>query len=419
MSTLNDINWWSRFRGAWLGGGNSTRLDKGSTAIPFTGDSTAGGNSITPDKALKLATVWACVRLRSETIASLPFHLRDDNKDLAKDHPLYRILHDQPNADMTASEFWEAMVASQELDGNGYALIRRNAVKVVSALELLDPESMHVSRSTTGEIKYTYKKGTKNEVVYSEDEILHLKGFSLDGLVGLSAIRYQSDVIGGQIDANNAANSEFKNNLKAGGFLKTGEKVLNTEQREALRKNLATFGEPQNAGKWMVLEAGMEPASASNIRISAQDAQLLENRYFGIEEICRTFKTPPQLIYHTDKTSSWASSLEQMNLGYLTYGLTPTLVRIEQMVSRKLLTPEERKKYKPKFSVEGLLRADSEGRSSYYSTMTQNGIMTRNEARALEDLPAHAGADQLTVQLNLTPIELLGKNNEQTKNESD
>ena len=233
MYKRQDINWWSRFRGAWLGGGNNTRLDKGGTAIPFTGDSTAGGNSITPDKALKLATVWACVRLRSETIASLPFHLRDDNKDLAKDHPLYRILHDQPNADMTASEFWEAMVASQELDGNGYALIRRNAVKAVSALELLDPESMHVSRSTTGEIKYTYKKGTKNEIVYSEDEILHLKGFSLDGLVGLSAIRYQSDVIGGQIDANNAANSEFKNNLKAGGFLKTGEKVLNNEQREA------------------------------------------------------------------------------------------------------------------------------------------------------------------------------------------
>lgn len=419
MSTLNDINWWTRFRGAWRAGGNNTRLDKGATAIPFTGDSTAGGNSITPDKALKLATVWACVRLRSETIASLPFHLRDDNKDLAKDHPLYRILHDQPNADMTASEFWEAMVASQELDGNGYALIRRNAVKVVSALELLDPESMHVSRSTTGEIKYTYKKGTKNEVVYSEDEILHLKGFSLDGLVGLSAIRYQSDVIGGQIDANNAANSEFKNNLKAGGFLKTGEKVLNSEQREALRKNLATFGEPQNAGKWMVLEAGMEPASASNIRISAQDAQLLENRYFGIEEICRTFKTPPQLIYHTDKASSWASSLEQMNLGYLTYGLRPTLVRIEQMVSRKLLTPEERKKYTPKFAVEGLLRSDSAGRSNFYSQLLQNGVMTRNEVRALEDLPAHAGADQLTVQLNLTPIELLGKNNEQTKNESD
>ena len=115
MSTLNDSNWWSRFRGSWR---NESRLDKGDTSIPFTGGSTAGGNSISPDKAMKLATVWACVRLRSETIASLPFHLRDDNKDLAKDHPLYRILHDQPNADMTASEFWEAMVASQELYGN-------------------------------------------------------------------------------------------------------------------------------------------------------------------------------------------------------------------------------------------------------------------------------------------------------------
>lgn len=416
MSTLNDSNWWSRFRGSWR---NESRLDKGDTSIPFTGGSTAGGNSISPDKAMKLATVWACVRLRSETIASLPFHLRDDNKDLAKDHPLYRILHDQPNADMTASEFWEAMVASQELDGNGYALILRNTLKTVIALEFLDPEHMHVSRSNVGKIDYTYKKGTKNEVVYDEEDILHLKGFSLDGLVGLSAIKYQSDVIGGQIDANNAANSEFKNNLKAGGFLKTGEKTLNKEQRERLRQNLATFGEPQNAGKWMVLEAGMEPASASHIRISAQDAQLLENRRFGIEEICRTFKTPPQLIYHMDKASSWASSLEQMNLGYLTYGLRPTLVRIEQMVTRKLLTPEERKKYSPKFSVEGLLRADSAARSAFYSQLLQNGVMTRNEVRALEDLPAHTGADQLTVQLNLTPIELLGRTNEQTKDKTD
>jgi HK97 family phage portal protein len=419
MSTLNDDNWWSRFRGSWNSGGKNARLDKGDTSIPFAGDSTAAGNSITPDKALKLATVWACVRLRSETIASLPFHLRDDNKDLAKNHPLYRILHDQPNADMTASEFWEAMVASQELDGNGYALIHRNTTKTVIALDFLDPSLMQVSRSTTGEIKYTYKKGSKNEVIYNEDDILHLKGFSLDCLVGLSAIKYQSAVIGGQIDANSAANAEFKNNLKAGGFLKTGEKLLNNEQRDRLRKNLATFGEPQNAGKWMVLEAGMEPASASSVRISAQDAQLLENRRFGIEEICRTFKTPPQLIYHMDKASSWASSLEQMNLGYLTYGLRPTLVRIEQMVSRKLLTPEERKKYSPKFSVEGLLRADSAARSGFYSQLLQNGVMTRNEVRALEDLPAHTGADQLTVQLNLTPIELLGRTNEQTKDQTD
>ncbi len=413
MSTLNDTNWWTRFKNAWRGGGSS-RLDKGEKAIPFSSDSTASGSSVNAHSALKLATVWACVRLRSETIASLPFHLRDENKEIATDHPLYRILHEQPNADMTASEFWESMIASLDLWGNAYALITRNSTKTVVSLDVLDPEVMTVSRSKTGEIRYFYDKKGEDGGDYHEDDILHIKGFTLDGLVGLSPIKYQAQVMGAQIDANNAANQEFKNNLKAGGFLKTGERVLNAEQRKALRDNLAMFGQPENAGKWMVLEAGMEPASATSIRMNPQDAQLLESRYFGVEEICRTFKTPPQLIYHMDKASSWASSLEQMNLGYLTYSLRPTLVRIEQTVARKLLSVEERAKYRPKFAVEGLLRADSAGRANFYSQLLQNGVMTRNEVRALEDLPKHSGADQLTVQLNLTPIDQLGtKDNEQ------
>lgn len=413
MSTLNDTNWWTRFKNAWRGGGSS-RLDKGEKAIPFSSDSTASGSSVNAHSALKLATVWACVRLRSETIASLPFHLRDENKEIATNHPLYRILHEQPNADMTASEFWESMIASLDLWGNAYALITRNSTKTVVSLDVLDPEVMTVSRSKNGEIRYFYDKKGEDGGDYHEDDILHIKGFTLDGLVGLSPIKYQAQVMGAQIDANNAANQEFKNNLKAGGFLKTGERVLNAEQRKVLRDNLAMFGQPENAGKWMVLEAGMEPASATSIRMNPQDAQLLESRYFGVEEICRTFKTPPQLIYHMDKASSWASSLEQMNLGYLTYSLRPTLVRIEQTVARKLLSVEERAKYRPKFAVEGLLRADSAGRANFYSQLLQNGVMTRNEVRALEDLPKHSGADQLTVQLNLTPIDQLGiKDNEQ------
>lgn len=412
MSTLNDVDWWSRFRSAWRSGAN--RLDKDSESLPWNGSSTESGNRVSAETSLRLATVWACVRLRSETIASLPLHLRDSDKNIAVNHPLYRILHDQPNADMTASEFWEAMIASLDLWGNAYALIHRNTKKDVIALDILDPECMTVRRSKTGAIDYVYDKKS-DDGKYHEDDILHIKGFTLDGLVGLSPIRYQSDVIGAQVDANNAAGAEFKNNLKAGGFLKTGEKNLNKEQRERLRDNLALFSRPENAGKFMVLESGMEPASATHIRINPADAQLLESRNFGVEEICRIFKTPPQLVYHLDKASSWASSLEQMNQGYLTYSLQPTLVRIEQTIVRKLLSPADRAKYRPKFSVEGLLRADSQGRASYYSTLLQNGVFTRNEVRALEDLPAHAGADQLTVQLNLTPIELLGRNDEQTK----
>lgn len=399
------LNLWSRFWGGLFG---TKRLEKGGSAETASGTTTQSGNVVNAETALKLSAVWACIRLRSQTIASLPLHLYDDNKQVAKNHYLYRILHDSPNADMTASEFWEAMVASLDLWGNAYAYIVRNERNnEVIALDVLNPENMKVARSMVGEITYIYQEKNK-QVIYHEAEILHIKGFTVDGLIGLSPIKYQAQVMGYQVDANQAASHEYKNNLKTGGFLKTGEKVLNDEQRSRLRSSLSEFSQPENAGKFMVLEAGMDVISAANIRMNPQEAQLLESRYFGIEEICRAFATPPQLIYHMSKASSWASSLEGMNLGYLTYSLRPVLIRIEQTIVKKLLTPAEREKYKPRFSVEGLLRANTAGRASFYTTMLQNGVMTRNEVRELEELPPHDGADELTVQLNLTPISQLG-----------
>lgn len=387
------------------------RLGKGASFATPTGTQTASGNVVNAETALKLSVVWACVRLRSQTIASLPLHLYGADKRLADNHPLYRIIHDSPNADMTASEFWEAMVASLDLWGNAYAYIVKSGDKStgqVISLEVLDPEMMKVTRAKDGAVTYHYRENNQS-FDYSDDEIFHIKGFTIDGLVGLSPIAYQAQVMGQQVDANLAANFEFKNNLKTGGFLKTGEKVLTDEQRHRLRQNLSDFSKAENAGKFMVLEAGMDVVSGAGIRLNPQDAQLLESRYFGIEEICRTFATPPQLVYHTNKASSWASSLEGMNLGYLTYSLRPILVRIEQAIIKKLLTPAERKAYKPRFSVEGLLRADTAGRASFYAQMLQNGVMSRNEVRELEDLPPVAGADSLTVQLNLTPIDRLNE----------
>lgn len=162
----------------------------------------------------------------------------------------------------------------------------------------------------------------------------------------------------------------------------------------------------------MLLEAGIKASGASQLRINPKDAQMLESKYFGIEEICRAFGVPPQLIGHTDKASSWASSLEGMNQGFLDYSLRPTLVRVEQTISRKLLTPAERAIYRPKFSVEGLLRANSADRANFYNLMVQNGIMSRNDVRRLEDLPPVAGGDTLTVQLNMTRLQDLGVSNE-------
>lgn len=401
------MSFWS-----WFGGlfGGQKRLNKGSHVHTFSESHTASGNVVNAETSLKLSAVWACVRLRSQTIASLPLHLYRNDKTIASDHWLYRILHDSPNADMTACEFWEAMVLSLDLWGNAYAFIHRHEKsRRVIALDVLNPEFMTIFREKTGEIYYQYQENGQYQR-YHSDDILHIKGMTLDGLVGLSPIQYQSQVMGSQIDANTASNAEFKNQLKTGGFLKTGEKILNDEQRSRLRANLETFSKPENAGKYMVLEAGMD--IVSSLRINPKDAQLLESRYFGIEEICRTFGVPPQLIYHTDKASSWASSLEGMNSGFLMYSLRSVLVRIEQAIVKKLLNVSERGQYKPRFAVEGLLRADSQGRANFYTSALQNGWMTRNEVRALEDLPPLDGGDVLTVQLNLTPLDKLGITNE-------
>lgn len=407
MADLQDAGFWARMLSRLTG---RHHLDKGSSAAPFRGDSTPSGTAVTAEKALKLSAVWSCVRLRAETISTLPLHLRDGDGNIASDHPLYAILHDCPNADMSAVEFWQAMTVSQDLWGNGYARIFRNSVGNVIALEPMDSESMTVARLEDGALQYRYCKGGKT-TKYAETEILHFKGFSLDGLVGLSPIRYAADTLGGQMDANSSAAREFKNGLKAGGFLKTGERVLTEKQRADLKAGLFEFSQPENAGKMMVLEAGMDVA-VSSVRINPADAQLLESRYFGIEEICRAFSTPPPLIGHTNKASSWASSMESINMGFLTYAVNPMLVRYEQTITRKLLKPAERSLYRPKFSVEGLLRADSAARAAFYNQMLQNGVMSRNEVRRLENLPPVDGGDVLTVQVNMTTLDKLGSNNE-------
>lgn len=402
MSDLQDTGFWSRF---WSRLTGKTQLKKGDSSYPVDSYMSSGGAVVSPETSLKLSAVWACVKLRAETISTLPLHLYNTEKKIAKDHELYRILHDSPNADMCASEFWQIQSASLDLWGNAYSYISRRSNRSVISLEPLFPSEMVVKRTKEGTLEYHYTENGKVKI-YREDEILHFKGFTLDGYVGLSAIQFFAQTIGMQFDANNQAQDWFKNGLKVGGFLETGEKTLTTEQRTKLRASLAEFSRPENAGKYMTLEAGMKVASASSIRINPVDAQLLESRYFGIEEICRAFGVPPQLIGHTNKASSWASSLEQTNQGFLTYSLNPSLVRYEQTISKKLLLPSDKYLYRPKFSVDGLLRANNTARAEFYVKMTQNGLYTRNEVRELEDMPRadDPTADQLMVQMQMVPL---------------
>ncbi|MEY0940124.1 phage portal protein [Proteus mirabilis] len=389
----------------WLGVPIS--LTSGDFWQEWSGTSSSG-KVVTADKAMQLSAVWVCVRLLSESISTLPIKIykseSDGSRSLAKDHPIYRLLCKQPNFEMTPSRFMLMVVASLCLRGNSFIEKKYIGSKLV-ALEPLLPQNMMVKRSDqTGmlEYKYTDPLGQKTRTIPT-NKIMHIRGFGMDGICGMIPVKIGRDVIGAALSVEESAAKIFENGLQSSGFL-SSEFPLDDEQRERIRSYLLSFVGSKNAGKMMVLEGGMK---YNNVTMNPEAAQMLESRTFSIEEICRWFRVPPFMVGHMDKQSSWASSVEGMNMQFLTNTLRPLLVNIEQEISRCLLNGDD--DYYAEFSVEGLLRADSAGRSAYYTTALQNGWMSRNDVRRLENLPPIEGGDIYTVQLNLTPLDQLGQ----------
>ncbi len=369
------------------------------------GGTSASGKHVTVDKALQLSAVWACVRLLSESVSTLPLRLyerRDDGSRVAAtEHPFYRLLTVSPNAEMTPARFILMIVASIALRGNAFVEKKRVGSRIVALVPLL-PQGMVVKRLDTGRLEYTYTENGQQRVI-GEKDLMHIRGFGLDGVCGLLPVNTGRDIFGAAMSADEAAAKVFAQGMQASGILSSDTKLTDV-QREQLRKNLTNFMGSTNSGKILVAEAGLK---YQGITMNPEAAQMLETRNFAIEEICRWFRVPPFMVGHMDKQSSWASSVEGMNLQWLTNGLRPLLENIEQEISRCLLDNDGR--YFAEFSVEGLLRADSAGRASYYTTGLQNGWMSRNEVRRLENLPPIPGGDVYTVQSNLLPIDQLGQ----------
>lgn len=363
----------------------------------------SSGKLVTADKAIQLSAVWACVRLLSESISTLPLKIYirqpDGSRKAATNHPAYSILCRKPNSEMTPSRFMLMVVASICLRGNAFIEKKFIANRLVSLVPLL-PQNMVVKRLTTGALEYKYTENG-NERVIPVKNIMHIRGFGLDGICGMMPMKTGRDVIGSAMAVEESAAKIFEQGLQSSGFL-TAEQALNDEQRERLRKYMAKFTGSKNAGKIMVLEGGLK---YQGVTMNPEDAQMLESRSFSIEEICRWFRVPPFMVGHTTKQSSWASSLEGMNLQFLTHTLRPLLVNIEQEIGRCLLDSDD--EVFAEFSVEGLLRADSVGRAAYYTSALQNGWMSRNDVRRLENMPPIEGGDIYTVQLNLTQLKNL------------
>lgn len=375
----------------------------------FGGEETDAGERVNVDVALQLDVVWACVRLISQTIATLPLHLyRTDKADgfgrLADDHPLYYILHDQPNAAMTAVEFWEAMVGCILLWGNAYAAKTMGGpgnARIV-ALDPLRPDRISIRPQDDGTLLYVYTwAGQTRE--YQDSEILHIKGFSLDGYSGLSPIALARQSIAHARAQERSSGAIFRNGMRPSGVL-TSPDYLTDKQRVDAKAMLENYRGAQATGKVPLLEGGW---TFQTLSIPPDDAQLLASRAFSVETLCRWFDTPPVMVGHPGATA-WGSGIEQLMLWFLTSCLRAHLKRIEQAVKKDLLTPAERLTMYAEFNFEGLMRADSAGRSALYSAYAQNGLRTRNELRALDNQPPLPGGDDLTVQAALIPVKDLG-----------
>jgi HK97 family phage portal protein len=376
---------------SWLGGGP-----------------TYSGEVVSPRTALQIGTVFACARLIASTIATLPCHIylsdTQGRGTIARDHPLYVLLHDQANAEMTAVTFWEATIACILLWGNAFIWIQRIGARIV-ALEPMMPDRLTAKRNDDRSITYTY---SFNGVIktLAENEVMHIKGFSLDGWNGMSIVGHARETLGIAMAADKSAASFFRNGLRPSMVFKSDKYLPEDKRKRFEAETSERLVGGINTGGWALLEGGV---TVEAISMKPEDAQLLASRGFSVEEVCRWFGVQPVMIGHMEKSTAWGTGLEQMNLWFLTYTLRPILKSIEQSIRKDLLRPGERNTYYAEFNVDALLRADSAGRAALMTAMADHGLRTRNELRALDNVEPLPGGDDLTVQTNLIPIEMLGK----------
>ena len=387
-----------------------------STAYSFFFGLSSSGKTVDERTALQTAIVYACVRVLSETIASLPFHTytyTTNGKEKAIDHPIYYLLHSEPNPEMTSFVFRETLMGHLLLWGNAYAQIIRDGRGRVVGLYPLLPNKMVVNRNNQGQLYYQYEKDGQTYIL-NRYEVLHIPGLGFDGLVGYSPIAMAKNAIGMAIATEEYGAKFFANGANPGGVLEHPGVVKDPARiRESWN---AVYQGSGNAHRVAVLEEGMKFQS---IGIPPEQAQFLETRKFQINEIARIFRIPPHMVGDLEKSSF--SNIEQQSLEFVMYTLDPWVVRWEQAVQRALFSESEKRKYFVKFNVDGLLRGDYGSRMNGYAVGRQNGWLSANDIRELENMnrvPAELGGDLYLINGNMTKLAdagIFAKNNTNQK----
>ena len=393
-----------RWRGSVVSTENGSNFTTNQVTLADYRDIRAGQTNA----AVGLSATWACVQLIAGTIASLPLmvYRTDANgiRTVAKDHPLYFVLHDSPNYDQTAVDFWEVMAASIELYGNAYALMERRASGILNALHPIRPDAVKVVRLETGELEYSWTENGKQQRK-SGNDILHIRGPLGDGIYGSSTLSVCRSVFDDAIAAETAASAVFSNGVNPSGILSTKPEVtLTKQQRDDLERHLQEkYMGSIRRGRPMLLDNGLQ---WSQLSINPVDAQMLESRKFSGEEICRIFGIPPAMVGFGDKSSNWGTGKEVDVLGFQKFTLRKRIKRIEQAVLKQLVPLADRRAQgiTIEFNLDALLRGDTESRYNAYEKAIRMGIATRNEIRALENMPPIEGGDVVTVQMQDVPL---------------
>lgn len=370
---------------------NRMQSRMGGGPFSFVFGNSSSGKAVNETTAMQLTTVYACVRILAEAVAGLPLHLyqytAQGGKEKATEHPLYRLLHDEPNEEMTSFIFRETLMCHLLLNGNAYAQIIRNGKGEVLALYPLMPDKMEVTRDTKGGVLYTYSRtdddspeiGKGSKILLSSDEVLHVPGLGYNGLVGYSPIAMAKNAIGMAIATEEYGAKFFANGatpsavLEHPGVIKDADKL-----RESWASNYQGSG---NAHRVAILEEGLV---YKQIAISPEQAQFLDTRKFQVAEIARIYRVPPHMV--GDLERSTFSNIEQQALEFVKYSIDPWIIRWEQAMHRALLSEDEKESYFMRFNVDGLLRGDYQSRMKGYATGFQNGFLSVNDVRSLENM---------------------------------
>jgi HK97 family phage portal protein len=370
----------------------------------FLFGNTAAGKVVNERTALQTTAVYACVRVLSEALSGLPLHVfrynADGGKERVPTHPLYRLLHDAPNAEMTSFVFRETLMTHLLVYGNAYAQIVRNGKGQVTALYPLLPSNMDVDRNNNGVLEYTYHSD-KGPIKLTRDHVLHIPALGFDGLVGYSPIAMAKQAIGAAIAVEEYGAAFFKNGANPGGVLEHPG-IVKDIQRLKDSWNAGYQGSA-NAHKIGILEDGMKFHA---IGIPPNEAQFLETRKYSVNEICRLFKVPPHLVGDLEKATF--SNIEHQSIDFVVHSVSPWVTRWEQSLQQALILPSEQQDIFIRFNLDGLLRGDYKSRMEGYAIGRQNGWLSANDIRGLEEMnriPASEGGDRYMTNGNMVPLD--------------